>query len=153
VFFDIGPLEVIAIIILAVMVFGPDKLPKVIKDVSTFIRKVRAFSDSARDDIRNELGPEFKDFEFEDLNPKAFLRKHMLDGDDELGLREIRNGFDFREDMAGLTEAVNGRESSGSVSAAGSSEPSRPSPGTPDRFKKRDPLEPGEPPPFDSDAT
>ena len=42
-----------------------------------FIRKIREFSDSAKEDIRSELGPEFKDFEFEDLNPKTFIRKQL----------------------------------------------------------------------------
>ncbi|MET7638304.1 sec-independent translocase [Streptomyces sp. NPDC005438] len=98
-FFDIGPLELIALIILAVLIFGPDKLPKVIQDISQFIRKIRQFSDSAKEDIRSELGPEFKDFEFEDLNPKNFARKHLLDGDDDLGLKEIRESLDFRKDM------------------------------------------------------
>ncbi|HEV7627993.1 MAG TPA: Sec-independent protein translocase TatB, partial [Streptomyces sp.] len=54
-FFDIGPLELIALVILAVLIFGPEKLPKVIQDVSGFIRKVRQFSDNAREDIRSEL--------------------------------------------------------------------------------------------------
>jgi sec-independent protein translocase protein TatB len=151
VFFDMGPLEVIALIILAVIVFGPEKLPKVVRDVSTFVRKIREFSDSAKDDIRKELGPEFKDFEFEDLNPRNFVRKHVLDGD-ELGLREIRNGFDFREDVGELTDVVNGRDPRPSAGPSGSSEASGSSQ-TPDPFRKRDRLEPGEPPPFDSDAT
>ncbi len=69
-FFDIGPLELVALVVLAVLVFGPDKLPKVIQDAMAFIRKVREFSDSAKEDIRRELGPEFKDFEFEDLQPE-----------------------------------------------------------------------------------
>ena len=109
-FFDIGPLELLALIVLAVLVFGPDKLPKVIQDVSSFIRKVRQFSDNAKEDIRSELGPEFKDFEFDDLNPKNFARKHLLD-DDDLGIKEIRNGFDLRKDLAEVTDAVNGKES------------------------------------------
>ncbi|MDX2649470.1 sec-independent translocase [Streptomyces sp. PA03-1a] len=144
-FSDIGALEVVALVILAVLVFGPDKLPKVIKDVMQFVRKVREFSDSAKADIRSELGPEFKDFEFEDLHPKNFVRKQLLDND-ELGLKEIRNGFDFKEEMSAVTDAVHGRDSGGSGSAAGS-------PGTPDRLRKRDGLTPGEAPPFDSDAT
>ena len=101
-FSDIGALEVVALVILAVLVFGPDKLPKVIKDVMQFVRKVREFSDSAKADIRNELGPEFKDFEFEDLHPKNFVRKQLLDNDD---LKEIRNGFDFKEEMSAVTAA------------------------------------------------
>lgn len=141
-FFDIGPLEIVALVILGVLVFGPDKLPKVIQDVTGFIRKVRAFSDSAKEDIRKELGPEFKDFEFEDLHPKNFVRKQLLDND-ELGLKDIRNGFDFKEEAAALTESVHSTSSS---SAASSSD-------TPDRLRKRDQTESADPPPYDSDAT
>ncbi|WP_432586789.1 sec-independent translocase [Streptomyces sp. HD1123-B1] len=154
---DIGPLELVALVVLAVLVFGPDKLPKVVRDVSQFIRKIREFSDSAKEDIRSELGPEFKDFEFEDLNPKTFVRKHVLDSD-ELGLKEIRNGFDLRKEMAEVADAVHGRESEssqGSSGGSGSSSPAAPSSGstTPDLLRKRE--EPGreDRPPFDSDAT
>lgn len=146
-FNDIGPLELVTIVVLAVLVFGPDKLPKVIQDVMRTIRKIREFSESAKDDIRQELGPEFKDFEFEDLNPKTFIRKH-LDGD-ELGLKEIRNGFDLKKEMAEVTDAVNSREAEAS-SPSGSAGSSG---GRVDMTKK--PEEPGEDdrPPFDADAT
>lgn len=118
-FFDIGPLELVALVVLAVLIFGPDKLPKVIQDVSAFIRKVRAFSDSAKDDIRSELGPEFKDFDFEDLNPKTFARKHLMENDD-LGIKEIRNSFDLRKDLAEVTDAVNGTDSDDDADPGGS---------------------------------
>ncbi|WP_031163536.1 sec-independent translocase [Streptomyces durhamensis] len=150
-FNDIGPLELVTIIVLAVLVFGPDKLPKVIQDVTRTIRKIREFSESAKQDIRSELGPEFKDFEFEDLNPKTFIRK-QLDNDD-LGLKEIRNGFDLKKEMAEVTDAVNGREAEASSSAASSSSASSSPGGRIDMTKK--PEEPGqdERPPFDADAT
>ncbi|KOU20876.1 preprotein translocase [Streptomyces sp. XY593] len=89
---------------MAILVFGPDKLPKVIQDVTGFIRKVRAFSDSAKQDIRSELGPEFKDFEFEDLNPKTFIRKQLTENED---LNEIRTSFDLRKELNDVTDAVN----------------------------------------------
>ncbi|RFU88411.1 Sec-independent protein translocase TatB [Streptomyces triticagri] len=107
-FNDIGALELVTLVVLAVIIFGPDKLPKVIQDISGFIRKVREFSDSAKRDIREELGPEFKDFEFEDLNPKKFVRKHL--DSDELGLKEIRNSFDLKKEMNEVADAVNGDE-------------------------------------------
>ena len=145
-FFDIGPLELVALVVLAVLVFGPDKLPKVIQDTMSFIRKVRAFSDSAKEDIRRELGPEFKDFEFEDLNPKTFIKKNLMSDDDEYGLgelKDLRNSFDLRKEMAEVTDAVNGVEPGTAAPAAR----------TPDRLTKREKLDPGEAPPFDSDAT
>ncbi|MET9572652.1 sec-independent translocase [Streptomyces virginiae] len=106
-FNDIGALELVTIVILAILVFGPDKLPKVIQDVTGFIRKVRAFSDSAKQDIRSELGPEFKDFEFEDLNPKTFIRKQLTENED---LKEIRTSFDLRKELNDVTDAVNNPE-------------------------------------------
>ncbi|MFC4465860.1 sec-independent translocase [Streptomyces xiangluensis] len=147
-FNDIGALELVALVVLAVLVFGPEKLPKMIQDVTRTIRKIREFSESAKADIREELGPEFKDFEFEDLNPKTFIRK-QLDNDD-LGLKEIRNGFDLKKEMAEVTDAVHGREAE---SASSSSTTSSASGGTVDMTKKREQLEPAERPPFDADAT
>lgn len=94
---DIGPLEMVTILVLAVLVFGPDKLPKVVSEVMSFIRKVRNFSDGARDDIRKELGPEFENFEFEDLHPKRFVRKHVLDNED-LGLKELQSSLSLSKD-------------------------------------------------------
>ena len=151
-FSDIGALELVTLVVLAVLVFGPDKLPKVIQDVSRFIRKVRDFSDSAKEDIRSELGPDFKDFEFEDLNPKTFLRKQMEQNEDLRELKELRGSFDLKKEMNDVADAVHGREpqppavngSSGAVTSAN---------GTPDLLKKQDKPDTTERPPYDSDAT
>jgi sec-independent protein translocase protein TatB len=160
VFFDIGPLELVALVVLAVLIFGPDKLPKVIQDVMGVIRKIREFSDSAKQDIRNELGPDFKDFEFEDLKPKNFVRKHVMEKD-EYGLKdlqEIRNGFDFRTEMAEVTDAVHSRESGSAAAHPNGSglsltKESPASSGGPDLLKKPAEPQPDERPPFDADAT
>ncbi|MPY52927.1 sec-independent translocase [Streptomyces acidicola] len=148
-FNDIGPLELVTIVVLAVLVFGPEKLPKMIQDVTRTIRKIRDFSESAKQDIRQELGPEFKDFEFEDLNPKTFIRKQL--DNDELGIKEIRNGFDLKKEMAEITDAVNGREAEASADASVGS--SGGSGGTVDLTKKPRTTQPVERPPFDMDAT
>ena len=150
-FNDIGPLELVTLVVLAVLVFGPDKLPKVIQDVMRTIRKIREFSESAKHDIRSELGPEFKDFEFEDLNPKTFVRKHL--NNDELGLKEIRNGFDLKKEMAEVTDAVHSRDTDSATSAISSGSAASSGDGRIDMTKK--PEEPGKDdrPPFDADAT
>ncbi|MER5471695.1 sec-independent translocase [Streptomyces sp. NPDC002935] len=150
-FNDIGPLELVTLVVLAVLVFGPEKLPKMIQDVTRTIRKIREFSESAKADIRDELGPEFKDFEFEDLNPKTFLRKQL--DNDELGLKEIRNGFDLKKEMAEVTDAVHGRASESSDSADSSGSSTGSAGGSVDMTKKREKLDPDERPPYDADAT
>ncbi|MFJ2923142.1 sec-independent translocase [Streptomyces sp. NPDC087307] len=120
-FSDVGPLELATLAVLAILLFGPDRLPEFIQNTAALIRKFREFSDNAKHEIRSELGPEFADFEFEDLHPKTFVRKHVLDGDGEdgssglapglgLGLDEIRNSLDPTEE---LTEAVDALRSAG----------------------------------------
>ncbi|WP_209312627.1 sec-independent translocase [Streptomyces lonarensis] len=130
-FFDIGPLNFLILLILAILLFGPDKLPKLIQDAVGFLQKVRAYSDNAKRDIRSELGPEFKDFEFEDLHPKRFAQKHLM-GKDELGLRELRDSLDVRKELTEVrdsldvrkelteaTDAINGRTRGGPAGDAG----------------------------------
>lgn len=150
-FFDIGPFELVTIVLLGVIVFGPDKLPKLIQDLSAMIRKLREFSDSAKADLRKELGPEFKDFDFEDLNPRTFVRKNLLD-DDAFGLRDLRNSFDLKDEITAVSEAV--RESSSTVRGAGDRTPLVNGSG---RLRKHlaadSPAAPDENPPFDVDAT
>ncbi|MDH6123253.1 sec-independent translocase [Kitasatospora sp. GP82] len=141
-FTDISPLEVLTLVVMAIVIFGPDKLPKLIQDVTGFIRKVRSFADGAKEDIRNELGPEFKDFEFEDLHPKTFVRKQLLGGnEDPLGLKGIRDGLDIKsvlnDEPAPAMTAVKADLTKSSVPAAATGAP----------------LAEGERPPYDIDAT
>ncbi|WP_330173753.1 sec-independent translocase [Streptomyces sp. NBC_01498] len=156
-FNDIGALELATLVILAVLVFGPDKLPKVIQDVSRFIRKVREFSDNAKEDIRSELGPEFKDFDFEDLNPKKFVRKQLAQQEDELGLKEIRGSFNLTKEMNEVADSVHGRgDSGGTDSGTGDSAPpslTKSPSGTSDLLKKDLSPRQADRPPFDADAT
>lgn len=91
-FFDLSLPEIVVLLGLGIVLFGPDKLPQAAASAARFLRQVRAFSDNAREDLRKELGPEFEDLNFSDLNPKTFVRKNLLGEGEELrGLREELN--------------------------------------------------------------
>jgi sec-independent protein translocase protein TatB len=81
--FGIGPLELGVIAIIAVLVFGPDRLPEFARTAGRLLRQVRQMVNNAQNDLRSELGPEFADLDVRDLNPRSFVRKHLLDGMDE----------------------------------------------------------------------
>ncbi|KDN83341.1 sec-independent translocase [Kitasatospora cheerisanensis] len=139
-FGDIGGLEVVTIVVMAIVIFGPDKLPKLIQDTMAFVRKIRSFADSAKEDIRSELGPEFQNFDFEDLNPKTFVRKQLLgDGEDPLGLKDLKDSVD-------LKSALNGGPTPTPTASVDFSKPAAPANAGPA-------LAAGERPPFDPDAT
>ncbi|MEU0133325.1 sec-independent translocase [Streptomyces sp. NPDC006296] len=120
-FSDVGVLELATLVVLALVLYGPDKLPEAIRTVSAVVRKFREFSENAKQEVRDGLGPEFEDFEFEDLNPRTFVRKHVLDGDGA-GLEEIRKALDPRpeldEAVGALRRAAEGGTAPGSRSGA-----------------------------------
>lgn len=49
--FDVGPLEMVTLVVLAVVVFGPDKLPHVTAKAARTLREVRAFRDATREEL------------------------------------------------------------------------------------------------------
>ncbi|MFG2990116.1 sec-independent translocase [Streptomyces sp. NPDC048257] len=149
-FNDIGALELVTIVVLGILIFGPEKLPKVIQDVTGFIRKVRAFSDSAKHDIRSELGPEFKDFEFEDLNPKTFIRKQLSENED---LKDIRSSFDLRKELNDVSDAVKSSAADDAPAAAAATAAATPAVTGPDLLKKPAAPAPDQHSRFDADAT
>ena len=81
--FGVGLPEFLVIFVVAILVFGPDRLPEFARQAGRFLRQVRQFTQAARDDLRNELGPEFADLELSDLDPRQVVRKHILEAMDE----------------------------------------------------------------------
>lgn len=81
--FGVGLPELMVIMVVAVIVFGPDRLPDFARQAGRFLRQMRQFTQAARDDIRSELGPEFADFELSDLDPRRAVRKYIQDAWDE----------------------------------------------------------------------
>ena len=77
--FGVGLPELAVIAFVAILVFGPDKLPDFARQAGRMARKVREFANEARDELREELGPEFADLDFKDLDPRAIVRKHIIE--------------------------------------------------------------------------
>lgn len=76
--------EIGGLLLLALFIFGPERLPKVISDGVRMIRNVRDMARNATSDLSRELGTEVR---LEDLHPKAFIRKHLLSEEEEAQLR------------------------------------------------------------------
>ena len=79
----IGLPEFFVIAVVAMLVFGPDRLPEFAKQAGRMVRQLRSLSRQARDDIRAELGPDYADFELSDLDPRRAIRKHIIEAWDE----------------------------------------------------------------------
>ena len=68
---DIGFSEFLVVIVLAVLVLGPDKLPEAMKDFARFIKKIKKMWKDATADITREL-------EMEDMKEEVKKYKDEL---------------------------------------------------------------------------
>jgi sec-independent protein translocase protein TatB len=89
-FANIGWGEMLLLVVIGLVVLGPERLPGAIRWTSDTLRQARDYVSGATTNLRNELGPDFDDLreplaEFQKLRgmtPRAALTKHLLDGDE-----------------------------------------------------------------------
>ena len=76
---DINAPEFLLLIVVAVILFGPERLPDLARKAARLLRYVRTMASSAQEQLSKELGPGFEDVDIRDLNPRTFVQKHLLD--------------------------------------------------------------------------
>ncbi|WP_297749897.1 sec-independent translocase [uncultured Tessaracoccus sp.] len=75
--FGIDAVELVLILVLAVLLFGPEKLPQFSRKAARVYVYLRGIANNTQNTLRDQLGPEYADLELADLNPKAFVKKHL----------------------------------------------------------------------------
>ncbi|EST23769.1 twin-arginine translocase TatA/TatE family subunit [Streptomyces roseochromogenus] len=79
--FNLSPFTLVALALIAMFLYGPDRLPKAVGEAARGLRRLRTALRGATDGVRRELGPEYQDLRLRDLNPRAFVAKHLLEDD------------------------------------------------------------------------
>lgn len=77
--FGMGVPEIAVILVVALLVFGPEKLPEIAKQAGGFIRTLRQMADNAKNDLGRELGQDLSDLNLKDLDPREIVRRNFLD--------------------------------------------------------------------------
>lgn len=89
-FANVGWGEMLLLVVVGLVVLGPERLPGAIQWSANTIRQARDYLSGATRDLREELGPEFEDLrqpineiqKLRGMTPRAAITKHLLDGDD-----------------------------------------------------------------------
>jgi sec-independent protein translocase protein TatB len=87
--FGVGLGEIAVIAFVAVLVFGPDKLPDLARQAARFMKVAGRMARDARDELRTELGPEYSDLELRDLDPRQIVRKHISEAMKDIDLDDL----------------------------------------------------------------
>jgi sec-independent protein translocase protein TatB len=87
--FGMSPWHIAVLVVVALVVFGPDRLPGMIKELGKALRQVRATAQTMQDDLKSELGPEVGDLDLRSLHPRTFVEKHLFGDDDIDALKKV----------------------------------------------------------------
>lgn len=97
-FVDINSGEFLILIILALVVIGPKRLPEYVAKLRTWIRQARDMADGAKTQLKAEMGPEYQDIDWRQYDPRQYdprkiVREALFDDPNadvaaELGLTE-----------------------------------------------------------------
>lgn len=139
-FANVGWGEMLVLVIVGLVILGPERLPGAIRWTSNAVRQARDYVSGATSQLRDDLGPEFEDLrqplselqKLRGMSPRAALTKHLLDGDDTW----LTGKFD---ESASGDKSVEKPQSAAMPPAAPQAPPAPPLPGAVA--------------PFDSDAT
>jgi sec-independent protein translocase protein TatB len=78
--------ELLLVIVIALLVFGPDKLPKFAADAARMLRQLRRMAGNATSELREELGPELGELgdlrELRELHPRRLLGRTLFEDDE-----------------------------------------------------------------------
>jgi sec-independent protein translocase protein TatB len=84
--FGLTPDKLIIIVVLAVFLIGPDRLPGYAAQLARMVRSLRRMADGAKDRMREEMGDDFDDVDWRKLDPRQYdprriIREALIDDD------------------------------------------------------------------------
>src|ERR1700742_2115177 len=82
--------HILVLVVVGLVILGPERLPGAIRWTSTSLRQARDYLSGVTSQLREDIGPEFDDLrgplselqKLRGMTPRAALTKHLLDGDD-----------------------------------------------------------------------
>ncbi|GAB3091037.1 Sec-independent protein translocase TatB [Isoptericola nanjingensis] len=86
--FDINGGELIIIVVLAVLLIGPERLPGYAAQLASLVKRGKRLLQDTKARVDTELGPEFKDVDWSKLDPRQYdprriVRDALMDDDDD----------------------------------------------------------------------
>lgn len=118
--FGVNGWEVILLALIAVFVLGPDRLPEYAAKLAHAIRRLRVMAEGAKDQLKDQLGPEYEDINWRQYDPRQYdprriVKEALLDPLDE-AIAPIRGEIDS---VRGAVSTKGGAAAAGGAAVAG----------------------------------
>lgn len=131
--------EFVLLIVLAVVILGPERLPEYAAKLAHAIRRLRVLAEGAKDQLKDQLGPEYQDINWRQYDPRQYDPRRIV----REALAEPIESFRELTDLSDLTSTRSAGEEPDPVAEEAAPE-HVPSPWE---------WDPARPTPYDVDAT
>ena len=76
--FGVNGWEVVLLALIAVFVLGPDRLPEYAAKLAHGIRRLRVMAEGAKDQLKDQLGPEYEDINWRQYDPRQYDPRRIV---------------------------------------------------------------------------
>ncbi|MGO3147194.1 MAG: twin-arginine translocase TatA/TatE family subunit [Leucobacter sp.] len=70
--------KILIILVIAMFVVGPTRLPMYAKKLGEFVRSIKHMADGAKDRLKEEMGPEYEDVDWKQLDPRQYDPRRIV---------------------------------------------------------------------------
>jgi len=70
--------KIFVILIIALFILGPERLPHYAQKLGELVRSIKRMADGAKDRLKDEMGPEFDDVDWKQLDPRQYDPRRII---------------------------------------------------------------------------
>ncbi|WP_309708176.1 twin-arginine translocase TatA/TatE family subunit [Pseudolysinimonas sp.] len=70
--------KLLIILVIALFLVGPDRLPGYAAQLARLVKTLRGFADGAKERMREEMGPEFDEVDWRKLDPRQYDPRRII---------------------------------------------------------------------------
>jgi sec-independent protein translocase protein TatB len=112
--------EIVLLALIAVFVLGPDRMPEYVAKLAHAIRRLRVMAEGAKDQLKDQLGPEYEDINWRQYDPRQYdprriVKEALLDPLDE-AIAPVRGEIDS---VRGAVSTKGGATAAGAAAVGG----------------------------------
>lgn len=75
---DINGWEFVIIVVLALVLIGPERMPEYAAKLGRFVRQLRGMAEGAKASLRDQMGPEFDDIDWKTYDPRQYDPRRIV---------------------------------------------------------------------------
>ena len=76
--FDINGWEFIILLVAALLVIGPERMPEYAAKLARLVKQVRGLADAAKVQLREQMGSEFDDVDWKQYDPRQYDPRRIV---------------------------------------------------------------------------